>query len=191
MAVPQPILYTHALQDDEYNGNDITILFLRSFGNTGPGCPDRARGVYCIRSLRQHLVHAFSSRPNSSTDFPELVDSICRAICSEYGIAGTQTLGLFSFSSLFAGFSNGVQNFTCARASVCVCSVYTYVRCMYTCSTRTPKKTTRERKKESERGEKWWLKIHKQPRDVQRIHYIVIYVYIVYRTIVFFFLESI
>lgn len=134
------------------------ILFLRSFGNTGPGYPI-AHAVYCIKSLRQHLVHAFSSRLNSSTDFPELVDSICRAICSEYGIAGTQTLGLFSFSSLFTGFSNGVQNFTCTRSSVYlyILHLYMYICTLYTCNTRSRKKTTQQ-EKESREG-KWWLKI--------------------------------
>lgn len=94
------------------------ILFLRSFGNTVPGCCPNRSTVYCIRKLRQHLVHAFSSRPSSSTDFPERVDSIYRAICSEYGIAGTQTQGLCSLSLPFSrGFRMGYKTL---RACSCL-----------------------------------------------------------------------
>lgn len=146
-----------------------------------PGCcPNRrsAAAVYCIRRLRQHLVHAFSSRPSSSADFPERVDSICRAICSEYGIAGTQTQGLFSLSlPLFTGFSNGVQNFTCVR-------VFVYMYNVYRRKQHGNKKETREKEKNGD------LKLHKQP-DVQRIYIHIIYIQRVLVTVFFFLLEDI
>jgi hypothetical protein len=131
------------------------ILFLRSFGNTGPGYPI-ARAVYCIKSLRQHLVHAFSSRLNSSTDFQELVDSICRAICSEYGIASTQTLGLFSSHPFSRGFQMGYKTLR-ARALVYVyiydAYVYVYVHYIYVQYTLTEENNA-ARKKNRER-ENW------------------------------------
>jgi len=138
-----------------YDGNYIMILFLRSFGNTGPGYPI-AHAVYCIKSLRQHLVHAFSSRLNSSTDFPELVDSICRTICSEYGIAGTQTLGLFSFSSLSRGLQMGYKTLR-ARAPVCIYiyDAFVYVHTIYVHYIRAihvHRRKQRSKKKESREG---------------------------------------
>lgn len=96
--------------------------------------------VYCIRRLRQHLVHAFSSRPSNSTDFPERVDSICRAICSEYGIAETQTQGLCSLSLPFSrDFRIGYTTLrACVRVNI---YIYVYRRKQY-----GNKKETRKRK---------------------------------------------
>lgn len=123
------------------------ILCFIEFWKYGSRISGQQCTVCCIRRLRQHLVHAFSSRPSSSTDFPERVDSICRAICSEYGIAGAQTQGLFSFSSLFTGLSNRVQNFTCVHTHT-LARARAHARCTEENNTvRKRKRKIREREK--------------------------------------------
>lgn len=96
---------------------------------TIPGHPCKQR-VLCIRKLRQHLVHAFSSRPSSSADFPERVDSICRAICSRNTGLSTHKLGVvvpflsYSVFPILQAFRTGYKTLRAFSSMLAVYTIY-------------------------------------------------------------------
>lgn len=151
------------------------------------------------RVLYQKPSSAFSSRLFQST---EQLDGFPRAgwfnlPCDLLGIRDCRhtnsevVLFLIPFHGVFKW---GTKLYV--RVSQCA-YVFIHMYTVYTCSTSTPKKTTRERKKNPREGIKWWLKIFTNNPATYKGYIILLYMYMcvylvyVYRTNGFFFLERI